>query len=121
MRFEISWNLVIQKFGITLNPCDKDFRIQTYWNPCVKDFRILDLLELLHQRFPDFQTPPPPAPDEFSDPNLTPLPMHPGTKTFPPKINGLGLARQAWLGWAWAGQAEGTQSRDLGSSPCCTP
>ena len=30
-------------------------------------------------RFPDFQTPPP-APDEFSDPNLTPLPTHPGIK-----------------------------------------
>ena len=38
---------------------------------------------------PDFQTPPPPppapapaaaAPDEFSDPNLTPLPTHPGIK-----------------------------------------
>ena len=31
-------------------------------------------------RFPDFQTPPMPAPDEFSDPNLTPLPTHPGIK-----------------------------------------
>ena len=36
-------------------------------------------------RFPDsqishFQTPPAPPPDEFSDPNLTPLPMHPGIK-----------------------------------------
>ena len=29
--------------------------------------------------FPDFQTPPP-APDEFSDPNLSPLPTHPGIK-----------------------------------------
>ena len=28
-------------------------------------------------RFPDFQTPPP---DELSDPNLTPLPTHPGIK-----------------------------------------
>ena len=28
-------------------------------------------------RFPDFQTPPP---DEFSHPNLTPLPTHPGIK-----------------------------------------
>ena len=89
------------------NPCDKDFRILdlleplrqrfqdfrpartlatkiweswTCWNPCVKDFRILDLLEPLRQRFPDFQTPPPAAPDEFSDPNLTPLPTHPGIK-----------------------------------------
>ena len=50
----------------------------TYWNPCVKDFRILDLLEPLRQRFPDFQTPP--VPDELSDPNLTPLPTHPGIK-----------------------------------------
>ena len=32
-------------------------------------------------RFPDFQTPPAaPPPDEFSDPNLTPLPAHPGIK-----------------------------------------
>ena len=30
-------------------------------------------------RFPDFQTPPAPA-DELSDPNLTPLPTHPGIK-----------------------------------------
>ena len=30
----------------------------TYWNPCVKDFRILDLLEPLRQRFPDFQITP---------------------------------------------------------------
>ena len=30
-------------------------------------------------RFPDFQAPgPAPPPDEFSDPNLTPLPTHPG-------------------------------------------
>ena len=35
-------------------------------------------------RFPDFQTRPPalapPDPDELSDPNLTPLPTHPGIK-----------------------------------------
>ena len=32
-------------------------------------------------KFPDFQTPPPaPPPDELSDPNLTPLPTHPGIK-----------------------------------------
>ena len=32
-------------------------------------------------RFPDFQTPPTAAvAEEFSDPNLTPLPTHPGTK-----------------------------------------
>ena len=32
-------------------------------------------------RFPDFQPAPPPAPpDELSDPNLTPLPTHPGIK-----------------------------------------
>ena len=60
------------------NPCVKDFRILTCPNPCVKDFRILDLLEPLRQRFPDFQTSP--APEEFSDPNLTPLPTHPGIK-----------------------------------------
>ena len=35
------------------------------------------------QIFPDFQTPPalvPPDPEELSDPNLTPLPTHPGIK-----------------------------------------
>ena len=33
-------------------------------------------------KFPDFQTPPTPAPapDELSDPNLTPLPTQPGIK-----------------------------------------
>ena len=32
-------------------------------------------------RFPDFQTPPPAAvADELADPNLTPLPTHPGIK-----------------------------------------
>ena len=60
------------------NPCVKDFRILTCPNPCVKDFRILDLLEPLRQRFPDFQTPP--TTEELSDPNLTPLPTHPGIK-----------------------------------------
>ena len=70
----------ISEFWTCPNPCVKDFRILTCPYPCVKDFRILDLLEPLRQRFPDFQTPPPAAPDEFSDPNLTPLPTHPGTK-----------------------------------------
>ena len=31
-------------------------------------------------KFQDFQTPPAPAPDELSDPNLTSLPVHPGTE-----------------------------------------
>ena len=31
-------------------------------------------------RSPDFQTPPPVAPDELLDPNLTPLPTRPGIK-----------------------------------------
>ena len=30
--------------------------------------------------FPHFQTQPPLAPDELSDPNLIPLPTHPGIK-----------------------------------------
>ena len=38
-------------------------------------------LDLQIPRFPDFQTPPaPPDPDKISDPNLTPLPTHPGIK-----------------------------------------
>ena len=35
--------------------------------------------EFQDSRFPDFQTPPAP-PDQPSDPNLTPLPTHPGIK-----------------------------------------
>ena len=31
-------------------------------------------------KIPDFQTPPAPPADKFSDPNLTPLPTHPGIK-----------------------------------------
>ena len=45
-----------------------DFRFQISKLP---DFGVL--------RFPDFQTLPAP-PDKLSDPNLTPLPTHPGIK-----------------------------------------
>ena len=89
------------------NPCDKDFRIvdlpeplrqrfqifylseplrQRFQNfdlsePLRQRFQNFDLSAPLRQRFPDFQTPPPAAaPEEFSDPNLTPLPTHPGIK-----------------------------------------
>ena len=34
--------------------------------------------KILESWFPDFQTPPPPK--KLSDPNLTPLPTHPGIK-----------------------------------------
>ena len=54
------------------------------WTP---NFWISRSPDLQIPRFPDFQTtppppepPPPPAPEEFSDPNLTPLPTHPGIK-----------------------------------------
>ena len=47
------------------------------------DLQILRSPNSQISRFPDFQTLPTPAPvppDEFSDPNLTPLPTHPGIK-----------------------------------------
>ena len=41
------------------------------------DLQILRFPNYQISRFPDFQMPPP---DELSDPNLTPLPTHPGIK-----------------------------------------
>ena len=52
-----------------------------FWISRSPDLQISRSLNSQMSRFPDFQTPPPvPPPDEFSDPNLTPLPTHPGIK-----------------------------------------
>ena len=47
-------------------------------DPKFLDFQVPRSPKSKISRFPDFQTPP--APDELSDPNLTPLPTHPGIK-----------------------------------------
>jgi len=48
------------------------------------EFDNICVWDLLDSKFPDFQVPrfpgPQPPPDELSDPNLTPLPSHPGVK-----------------------------------------
>ena len=58
-------------------------------DPTFLDFQVPRSPNSQISRFPDFQTPPapappdppdPPDPDELSDPNLTPLPTHPGIK-----------------------------------------
>ena len=62
---------------------------QIFWMFRFPDFQVLRfqisrLPDFQVSRFPDFQTPlapaAPPAPDKLSDPNLTPLPTHPGIK-----------------------------------------
>ena len=56
----------------------------TFWISRSPDLQISGFSGPQISRFPDFQTPPtapaPAPPDEFSDPNLTPLPTHPGTR-----------------------------------------
>ena len=53
-------------------------------DPRFLDFQVPRSPNFWISRSPDFQTPPPPPPptptDEPSDPNLTPLPTHPGIK-----------------------------------------
>ena len=64
-----------------LDPKFLDFQVprsQNFWISRSPDLQIPRSPNSQISRFPDFQTPPPP--DEFSDPNLTPLPTHPGIK-----------------------------------------
>ena len=57
-------NIYREHFAVKLNIC----REHLPWTFC-------------RETFPDFHTPTAPAPpDELSDPNLTPLPTHPGIK-----------------------------------------
>ena len=53
-----------------------------FWfvGPTFLDLQVARVQHFQISRFPDFQTPPPLALDELSDPNLTPLPTHPGIK-----------------------------------------
>ena len=61
---------------------DLDFENLDFYflDPTFLDFQVPRSPNSQISRFPDFQTPPPPTPDEFSDPNLTPLPTYPGIK-----------------------------------------
>ena len=66
-----------------LGRMDLDFEISYFFDsdPNFLDFQVPRSPNSQISRFPDFQTPAPaPTPDEFSDPNLTPLPTHPGIK-----------------------------------------
>ena len=63
-----------------LDPTFLDFQVprsQKFWISRSPDLQIPRSPNSQISRFPDFQTPPP---DELSDPNLTPLPTHPGNK-----------------------------------------
>ena len=51
-----------------------------FLDPKFLDFQVPRFQNSQISRFPGFQTPPAP-PDELSDPNLTPLPTHPGINT----------------------------------------
>ena len=69
-----------------LGRMDLDFEIfyvldffSKFSNPTFLEFQVPKSPNSQISRFPDFQTPPAP-PDELSDPNLTPLPTHPGIK-----------------------------------------
>ena len=65
----------------TLGRTDLDFNnfyLFVFWDPKFPDFQVPRSPNSQMSRFPDFQTPPPL--DELSDPNLTPLPTHPGIK-----------------------------------------
>ena len=67
-----------------LGRTDLNFEIFYFFDfldPTFLDFQVPRSPNSQMSRSPEFQTPPTPtAPDEFSDPNLTPLPMHPGIK-----------------------------------------
>ena len=64
----------------------EDFYFLGLLDPKFLDFQVPRSPNFWISRFPDFQTPPPrpppppPPTDEPSDPNLTPLPTHPGIK-----------------------------------------
>ena len=65
-----------------LGRTDLDFGNLYFWHlldPKFLDFKVSRSPNSQISRFPDFQTTPP-DPDELSDPNLTPLPTHPGIK-----------------------------------------
>ena len=67
-----------------LGRTELDFENLYFWDlldPKFLAFQVPRSLNSQISRFTDFQTPPVPLPpDELSDPNLTPLPTHPGIK-----------------------------------------
>ena len=67
-----------------LDPIFFNFQVpksQNFWISRSPDLQIPQIPDFQISRFPDFQTPPLAAvAEEFSDPNLTPLPTHPGIK-----------------------------------------
>ena len=67
-------------FFYVLDPTFLDFQVPrspNFWIVRSPDLQIPRFPNSQISWFPDFQTPPP---GEFSDPNLTPLPTHPGIK-----------------------------------------
>ena len=71
----------ISDFFHMLDPTFLDFQVTrspNFWISRSPDLQIPRSPNSQISRFPDFQTPPPA--DELSDPNLTPLPTHPGIK-----------------------------------------
>ena len=60
-----------------LGRTDSDFEILFFW---IVESKCSGFRGPQISKIPDFQTPAAPAPDELSDPNLTPLPTHPGIK-----------------------------------------
>ena len=68
---------ILRIFIFDLDPKFLDFQVPRPQSPRFPGPQISKFPNSQISRFPDFQTPPP---DEFSDPNLTPLPMHPGIK-----------------------------------------
>ena len=63
-----------------MDPTFLDFQVlrsPNFWISRSPDLQIPRSQNSQIARFPDFQTPPP---DKLSDPNLTPLPTHPGIK-----------------------------------------
>ena len=67
---------------LSLFLCFVFFWIPNFWISRSPEFQIPRFPGSQISRFPDFQTPQAaaPAPDELSDPNLTPLPTHSGIK-----------------------------------------
>ena len=55
----------------------ENFHVIDLLDPKFLDFQVPRSPNCKISRFPDFQTPPP---NKLSDPNLTPLPTHPGIK-----------------------------------------
>ena len=74
---------ILKVFFYLLDPKLLDFQVPrspNFWISRSPDLQIPRFPGSQISKLPDFQTPAAPAPDELSDPNLTPLPTHPGIK-----------------------------------------